>query len=590
MGESFEQEDLKLISGNMQCYVIKDFSSIEKMHDENPGFDKRQLKDICSLYGFPITIILEKQYTDRMYRDAYYTYYSHLHFDMPRHCQRLALFAGEFRFYEFFDNDEYERLEDSLIGTIVIRPSYARDSEYTIGRTLLDPAKLTNSKHLYIRTADFKAIICGHKYTINAFPFSNQMGDMLRCAETSVWALLEYYGTRYDMYRTILPSMILNWESAEMAQRSLPSEGMTYSQISGMLKTFGFEPLIYVRDIYNAESFTGQTYADVSVLPKSDEQLSQEIPVEDDTLLQLEINAIEKDQAILNSRKASLPPVDKSRRLPFANFFYYYIESGLPLISAICNERESVNHSIIVIGHYERSPYRTTRESIQQNSFKIGCLDCIDSASFYERYVTIDDNQYPYRVERYDHFSVNQNCKVKAFIVPLYKHILLRAEDAVSIIEAWVKEFQCQIRDTLLLLKEIYKNEQEDASQDSIILRYFLTTSRGLADFRNRNTEYIEEKIYYANTSFPKFVWIGEISTYDLYNKGIAFGEIILDATAPRYSGSGAIISVRIGGDCAGRETDEDPLVIRRKLEERDMLSIAFSFKMYTNNLQKGDF
>lgn len=587
--DNYLNSALEKLNDCISYHVIHSREQLEKLCTQNPFIDRQSLGDICDLYGYPITVIQELQYTDKMYRDAYYVYLSHLHFDISRHCQRLSLFKNEYIFSDFFDNDKYNQLQKNLLGIIVIRPSYNNGSEYTFGRTLLDPSKMKRPLK-YIRTAKYKVMICGHKYNINAFPFSNQHGDILRCAETSVWSLMEYYGTRYETYRTVLPSTILNWESIEMAQRSLPSDGMTYSQISGLLKTFGFEPLIYVRDIYGvSEELTDS-------LPKADSAFSEQCEFAERINLQIdspeyaaERQAREIDQGILK-RYQIMRGEDDDNRDPFLqNLFHYYVESGIPLITAVCNERESINHSIVIIGHDERSPLQMSVENIRNHGFNINGINCLDSSSLYERYITIDDNQYPYRSERYDHFAISQNCKVKAFIVPLYKHILLSAEVAVNIIEEYIKDFSQEIKLTMELLKQVRLDSADNSLDNPLVLRYYLTTSRGFVDFRNRNTDYIEEKVFYDSTPYPKFIWVGEYSTFELYKEEKVLGEIVVDATAPRYSGTGAIISFRIGGRCVSRKTDEPLEVLKEKLMETDELQGQFVYDLYTNNLQKGD-
>lgn len=578
-----------MLDGYISYHIIHKREKLDEICKESIALDKESIGDICDLYGYPITIIQELQYTDKMYRDAYYVYLSHLHFDVPRNCQRLSLFKTEIPFEDFFDNEKYDQLQKKLLGTIVIRPSYNISSEYTIGRTLLDPIKMVRPLK-YIRTAKYKAVICGHKYIINAFPFSNQHVDILRCAETSVWSLMEYFGARYENYQTVLPSTIMSWESTEMAQRSLPSDGMTYSQISGLLKTFGFEPLIYVSGIYKESEELKNSKANM-VHDSYSEKIDELKNICNDSSEYLaEKQARKMDQIILNRYKNSKIDVQENRETSLHNLFHYYVESGIPLITAICNERESINHSIVIIGHDERSPIKMEPKNINNNCFEINEIKYIDSSDFYERYITIDDNQYPYRSERYNHFAISQNCKVKAFIVPLYRHILLSAEAAINIIEEYIRDFSKEIQCTLELLKQIEKDTAENSLDNPLVLRYYLTASRSFVDFRNRSTDYIEEKIFYDSTPYPKFIWVCEFSPLEFYKVGKVVGEIVVDATAPRYSGTGAIISFRIGGICVSRKTNEAFESMKEKLVKNKELKAQFLYDLYTNNLQKGDF
>ena len=488
-----------------------------------------------------------------------------------------------------------------FLGTMVIRPSYNHLTEYTLGRTLLNPYKL-KKPFRYIRTAKYKVTICGQTYLIEAFPFSNQHGDVLRCAETSVWSLMEYYGTRYENYRVVLPSTISHWASKELQKRSLPSDGLTYSQISSLLKTFNFEPRIYERAAYNVKKSADERALDIEIDQKQRELFKEKtLPRNINFVTQEEISAEEFAQQVdqkierelqeeYSRYEQKVKEKGKLRQLSLHNLFHYYVESGVPLITAVCNSRQDIHHSIVVIGHDERSPYNLVNENMKNHIFQYGTLKMMDSSSLYTRYITIDDNQYPYRSERFDHFSITQNCKVEAFIVPLYRHILLDAEAAVSIIETIYKDSFNLIESTLEQLNEEKQCEQKENSIDNpIVLRYYLTTSRGFVDFRNRDTEYIEEKLFYDTTAFPKFIWVGEYSTLELYCKGKILGEIVVDATAPKYSGMGAIIAMRFGGRCSSRQPDESPHILQEKLQNIEDQQARLVYSLYTNNLQKGD-
>lgn len=536
----------KQVEQDIRFIVLKNIEDIDELCNQVEYMDKDKFCSICELYGYPVTVVIELQYTDKMYRDAYYIYLAHLHFDIGRHCKRLSLFKGIWEVNAFFDSDYKKMLENALLGTIVIRPSYNYSTEYTMGRTLLNPYRML-SPLKYVRTAKFKVSVCGQKYMVDAFPFSNQHGDVLRCAETSVWALMEYYGTRYDNYSTILPSTILNWSARELPAHSLPSDGLTYEQISGLLKSFNFEPRIYPRYDYNSA---------------------------------------------LNSSEIKIRAGE--RMISFKNVFHYYVESGIPIIAALQDKGEDIHHSIIIIGHDERN-HEGEKLYIRKEQFEFGGLKAIDSSVFYEHYIVIDDNQIPYRREKYDNFSDTCSRKVDAFIVPLYRHILLDAIAAVNIIETVYKESEMLIKTSIDMYceegdEENIELESQNYSVDNpVVLRYYLTTSRSFVDFRSRDTEYLEEKLFYDTTPFPKFIWVGEYSTLQLYKNNRILGEIVVDATAPKYSGIGAVISMRFGGFCASRHTDDPPQLLKTQLEALENRQARLVYGLYTNNLQKGD-
>ncbi len=87
----------------------------------------------------------------------------------------------------------------------------------------------------------------GHNLTVEAYPYSSQDSETMTCAETTVWSILEYFGTRYSEYRTILPSQLISELERISQERILPSRGLDYCKVSELLKIFGFSPRLYAR-------------------------------------------------------------------------------------------------------------------------------------------------------------------------------------------------------------------------------------------------------------------------------------------------------------------------------------------------------
>lgn len=85
---------LSMIADNIQYEILSDENGVIKYCDKIPYINIQLFLSICKLYGYPMTVICQSQYIDKMYRDAYCICLSHLHFDVGRHCQRLALFKG----------------------------------------------------------------------------------------------------------------------------------------------------------------------------------------------------------------------------------------------------------------------------------------------------------------------------------------------------------------------------------------------------------------------------------------------------------------------------------------------------------------
>jgi hypothetical protein len=135
------------------------------------------------------------------------------------------------------------------------------------------------------------------------------------------------------------------------------------------------------------------------------------------------------------------------------------------------------------------------------------------------RFVFIDDNCPAYQKAFLDEPAVHypnpswHNCQITYFIAPLYPKIYLEAFEAR-------KYF-------------FIRNFCSDILPDSEILtRFFLTSSR---TYKNKVAGMIsmseDLKSLILETSMPKFIWIGELTTKALLKEQAVNGIVILDAT-----------------------------------------------------------
>lgn len=223
------------------------------IHSLKPSVDEvggQKLKEIVALMKKPLSVVIENDYIDRVFRDSYYAYFSSKHFDVDRSCKRITFFEGEISDEHFYSESGHEYLQQKVIGFAVIRPI----SPGCIGRTLLSPGKLS-SNNSYNRTTAFSFVVLGVSLEVNAFPFTSQDAETMSCAETTVWNILEYYGERYPEYRIVNPSEILSVLSKNSAERVVPSRGLQYTQVASLLKEFGFAPRLYFSKAYGSTEF-----------------------------------------------------------------------------------------------------------------------------------------------------------------------------------------------------------------------------------------------------------------------------------------------------------------------------------------------
>ena len=485
----------------IQVITLDSKEDIDELQKVITTFNERWMKLLFNALKFPITIVYEKYYVDKLFRDSYYTYFASKHFEINRICSRLTLFEGNFAYKDFLNDVLFDTLQKSIIGTVVLRPTKIN----AIGRTLLDPDKMHIGR-MYVQRTKFEICLLGKLYTILAYPFTSQDTETMSCAETSIWTMLEYYGTRYSEYRTVLPSEILSELGNLSEERVLPSHGMDFRQKSGLLKKFGFHPRTYSEQIY-------------------------------------------KDD--------------------FRKLFHYYVESGIPITLSL------PGHSVVCIGHAAEEYNISNVTSITVNN-----LQYIDSSAFIKKYVIIDDNNIPYSIEEYDHFSVF-NREMHLFTVPLYKRIFLEANDAATVFEFLLGKISSLIEWYISTFGLNYENRK-----NPLVKRIFLTSSRKYKKVRVTDANSLETKKFYSEILMPKFIWVCEIATYENYQSRKILGEIVLDATAARYDHINSTLLIRIGDIVGYRCPDESFTVLVERLNYRTA-GIDIEFKLYENNLKE---
>lgn len=189
-----------------------------------------------------LTILVETEYVDKVYRDSYYTLYSTKLRNYHRNCVRISFFTPDFNEDTALTVDSIDSIKRAYLGFLVIRPL----AECCIGRNVISPlAKNSTYSDMAICKAQISSTCMGIKMQATGFPHSSQDGEMMSCAETTVWAILEYFGNKYSDYRPIMPSDILAALKPFAYERQLPSGGLSFEQISIALKKQGFGCKVY---------------------------------------------------------------------------------------------------------------------------------------------------------------------------------------------------------------------------------------------------------------------------------------------------------------------------------------------------------
>ncbi len=217
-------------------------------HLDQRGIDR--LKP--ALDGMVKTVIVEKHYIDKDYRDTFSHYHSKRFQTPDSRCIRLHFFAVVVKQEDLSNR---EKLGDSYLGYSVIRPTRPN----CVGRTMLVPPHRFESG-AHIRLCREKVNIWGIDLFVEGFPFISQDADVTVCAQSALWMTLRYFSNRYQRYGEIHPYQIGSLTSDYSIGRMFPSSGLFIWQISEALRQRRFEPLIYSKGQYGEQEFEHLLY------------------------------------------------------------------------------------------------------------------------------------------------------------------------------------------------------------------------------------------------------------------------------------------------------------------------------------------
>lgn len=333
-----------------------------------------RLTDFLKTLRDDLIVGIETDYVDAMYRDEYYHFYATKLHKYDRNCIKMTFFrSGHLVPGQPVDYQYAEEIKDDFLGFLVIRPLQA-----CIGRNVISPeAKKAGLEDIKICRSHVRTTALGLKVQVEGFPHASQDGEMMTCAETSLWSIAEYYGHKYPNHNPICPSEILKAMRPTAQQRQLPSAGLTFEQISVGLCSFGFSTKMYNLYAYDEKS---QSYF---MLPDMKEVLA------------------------------------------------CYIESGFPL--ALCLQSNNIGHAVTCTGRPEIARTgKLEKETINGNDYFVWnrCLDSI---------VLNDDNVPPYQKANMDHPTTYYGKKrwdevlLMRFLVPLPSKVYLDAFKAVKL-------------------------------------------------------------------------------------------------------------------------------------------------------------
>jgi hypothetical protein len=313
-----------------------------------------------------LTVFIEFPYVDKLYRDSYYHFFSASLQPKSRNCIRISFFSAEISKENFFDINCHDKIKDNCLGYLVIRPLNGK----LLGRSFISPIALKKQDFLCCLSHQTISVM-GIPLEVHGFPHSTQDGLMITCAETSIWAINEYFGSKYSEYSLVLPHEIHSVLKETYVQRPLPSNGLTAIQISTAMQQFGYSPRMY--------------------------SINKNRSNED------EIFSITSD----------------------------YIESGIPVIIAVQGGNFG-GHALLLIGHSniesDISKIILDEQFTDAGIFRKNYVSIDDNKSPFQL-LNINNPLDSYNNDKY------RNAKIVSVIVPMYQKMYLEAQSAKKLFE-----------------------------------------------------------------------------------------------------------------------------------------------------------
>ncbi len=314
--------------------------------------------------------VVESPYVDKVYRDSYYIYYSSKLTRYHRDTIRVSLFSSEIKDTDFRAEEIINGKMSSYLGFFIIRPTFPK----IIGRSALSPMAKRENNFLCC-LSKIEATVNSIKFQVEGFPHASQDGQTITCAETTIWAMLEYFGTKYPEYKPVLPSTISKHINKMSFKRTFPSDGLTAEQVTYTIRELGFGAIIYSKRKYKDE-FLG----------------------------------------IVNT----------------------YIESGIPVIGVLKDKSGTIGHAVNIIGREVEDPNVVIESDYHETTvFRGKIIDYNKIVK--RKHVFMDDNLPPYQLASLDYpcqdYYINDREKMEEvdlthIIVPLYPKVYLDAVKA----------------------------------------------------------------------------------------------------------------------------------------------------------------
>jgi hypothetical protein len=443
------------------------------------------------------TAIVESDYLDRDFTEAYSSYYAKLFKKHTKHCTRLLFFSSDLKNLTQTRDPKDLALQlgtEGYLGQIVLRPIH----EAPIAQvTLAAPAAPVGyEKHILVKAQHY-AHALGAEFSMFGAAMTQQDQRIGACAQAAIWVALRHIHLRHrgPWFSMVNVSEAANVQVDAMVNKSLPSgsEFLSANGMIGALRAAGRKPLLY-HATYPPKVPT--TWTDI------------------------------RPHEVINR----------------------YIDSGIPVIIGLAFQNSEMGHAVVATGQ------------VISHAAPVSVPQKPTRAEFCEAFCVNDDQlgpnlSMPLRPGSpvtETPYNVQEN--VSFLLIPLPDKVFLPGEkaehlawDVLTEYQQWWPRFKQanakHMGDSIALADHFI----QEIAANNVIARTYLTYGWKYQIRAVRNNHTVEFKRIARSSELPRFVWVTEFGTLssfsdtDIFKRRI-FSHCVIDATAKNMGAESRLI------------------------------------------------
>jgi len=227
----------------------KELEDLLKKNQSRPGIADNILRHL-QLCG-AASVLIEEDYIDRDFSEAYSAYYSKTFRRHTKLCKRLVFFASDVSFIKTETDvlDTAHRLQSQpCLGHIVLRPI----SKAPIGNaTLTIPPPPAGYEGELLVKSNYVAHALGAELAVSGVPMTQQDSRVGACAQAAIWSAARHLHAKHRgawmSIVSITAAATKLTQSVTNLQLPAGSEGLTVDNMVAALRSADREPLIYAK-------------------------------------------------------------------------------------------------------------------------------------------------------------------------------------------------------------------------------------------------------------------------------------------------------------------------------------------------------